>query len=897
MIALLAIFLSLSVAIGQDAPPDAPVVEELPPLLVEPQLLEYVEPTYAQAALDAGVEGSVLVYIEIDPTGAVSLAEVVTGLGYGLDEAALEAARRLRFSPARDETGPVSVGLEFAFGFTLDVGAVEGAEAVDDAVPEEAPAPVTLEGTVQERGSGRLLPAMSVLVVETSQTATTDAEGAFSFRGVPPGSYRVIVSRPGYQDLETTLEIVAGEVTVAALWIKPEGFGAEAVGLYERPKEEITRRTITVEEVRRIPGTFGDPVRVIQNLPGAARSPFGTGVLIIRGQNPEDSAVYVDGIRIPFIYHLGGYVSVLNSDLVETVDYLPGGYGVQYGRSLGGVVDVTTRKEAPEQSRLVWSTDVLDSGGLFEGRLGAKDQHHVGIAARRSYVDLFIPLLLRNTEFVARPRWWDYQVRYHHAGDVWDFTALWFGFNDKLLLSTPSDLPQGSDQDTQGDIGIEYSTHRLLAVIERDLGERWSLRMVPSIGTDFTRTAVGEEFQFDQDQWVATVRVEAPWSPSPELMVAPGVDFLAGWGGFEARFPLNPNSLVGFDPLAEREPWAITGDSFAASPDPYLKALWRPVDGDPERLLVSAGLRGNVVWVQEEYFNVTADPRLALRARLVGEKGFVKTGFGLYQQPPQTFELYNPAEGVGVTLDMERAWSATLGWEQGVGVANHIDAEVFYKYLDRLIVDNPDLVDLATDSFFSNEGVGQVMGLEVIARHEPVDRWFGWISYTLSRSMRNDHPERDGADWWYGCSETPEDPEDLCGWYRFDFDQRHILVALAGYEFPFQIRASAKVQHVTGNPYSPLDTGVYDIDQDTYDGFATGERNSEQLPPFTALDLRVERRFLFKRGRLDLYADLLNVYRGENPEFVSYNYDYTESRYIRGLPFIPSLGFELEFKL
>ena len=53
-----------------------------------------------------------------------------------------------------------------------------------------------------------------------------------------------------------------------------------------------------MEEIRRVPGTFGDPVRVIQNLPGAARSPFGTGALVIRGANPEDSAVYVDGIRI-----------------------------------------------------------------------------------------------------------------------------------------------------------------------------------------------------------------------------------------------------------------------------------------------------------------------------------------------------------------------------------------------------------------------------------------------------------------------------------------------------------------------------------------------------------------------------------------------------------------------
>ena len=85
-------------------------------------------------------------------------------------------------------------------------------------------------------------------------------------------------------------------------------------------------------------------------------------MLIIRGSNPEDSGVYVEGVRIPFIYHIGGYVSVFNPDLIGAVDYLPGNYGAQYGRTTGGVIDVKIKQEAPEQGRLVWSTDLLDSG-------------------------------------------------------------------------------------------------------------------------------------------------------------------------------------------------------------------------------------------------------------------------------------------------------------------------------------------------------------------------------------------------------------------------------------------------------------------------------------------------------------------------------------------------------
>ena len=62
-------------------------------------------------------------------------------------------------------------------------------------------------------------------------------------------------------------------------------------------------------------------------------------------------------------------------------------------------------------------------------------------------------------------------------------------------------------------------------------------------------------------------------------------------------------------------------------------------------------------------------------------------------------------------------------------------------------------------------------------------------------------------------------------------------------------------------------------------------------PSFTIL------KFTFKRWWLETYVDMLNVVRGENPEALHYNYDYTESAPIRGLPFIVSPGIRAEFSL
>ena len=185
-----------------------------------------------------------------------------------------------------------------------------------------------------------------VVVEGTDLEGTTDAAGRFEIRGVPAGMFTVRLLHTGHVPLERKMTFSDGEVTIANLWIRSEAYrDNEVVAIYERKEEEVTRRTLTIEEVKRIPGTFGDPVKVVQTLPGAARSPFGTGLLVIRGSNPEDSGVYIDGIRIPIIYHLTGTTSVISPELIESVDYLPGGYGVQYGRSMGGVVDVKTRSE------------------------------------------------------------------------------------------------------------------------------------------------------------------------------------------------------------------------------------------------------------------------------------------------------------------------------------------------------------------------------------------------------------------------------------------------------------------------------------------------------------------------------------------------------------------------
>lgn len=851
LLPLLLTLLAPAAVAAPEEPPTAQAVE-----IVPPSVQDFVEPAYPEGAKLQGLEARVLLEIAISETGAVLDAAVVEPVGNGFDEAALEAARQLTFTPAQGPDGPLAVTIQFAYGFEL--------------AEEEAPAAINLELRLQDRATRAPLPDLPIRVTAADGTvfsATSDANGAAALRGVPSGAARILVGAEDLKLAEESVTVLDGEVTAATLWVQTSVRDDELLVIGTREQIDVTRRTLTVEEIKRVPGTFGDPVRVIQNLPGAARAPFGTGLLVIRGANPEDSNVYIDGVNVPIIYHLGGYRSVINADLIQSVDYLPGGYGVRYGQSTGGVIDVRTKDTLPDQPQLTIKSDLLDTGVHFQTPIG--DHDAVEFAARRSYIDAFLPIFNANSGgFFILPRWFDYQARWLRRKGPDTISVFLFGYGDLLFVSTPDDFTQGTDPDTQGDISTRYGAHRLVFRWTHEFSDELRFVFQPFLGLDDVAFGLGTTLGIEQSFQTIGLRSSLPWSPSEALTVTPGVDMQFARYEVNLNFPFSITTDT--DPLGEREAFSDTLKGSGAIPDPYLDVRWKPFS-DRDRLMLNPGVRFSSLSANDFGFLWAVDPRLIARLR-VWEGGYLKGGTGLYQQPPENQEL-----GIDESpLVFERAWATEAGFEQALGQAITADVTFFSKDLDRLVVQNPDFDD-ESDPFYTNGGVGRIRGVEILARHAPVGDFFGWVSYTLSKSERNDRPGREDAEW-----------------YLFNFDQTHILTVVAGYDLPWDIGVSSRFQHVSGNPYTPYAGAIYDLDQDSYIGFQSGDFNSERLAPYTALDLRVDKTWTFKGWTLETYADMLNVIRGENPEQLQYNYDFTENTTVRGLPFIPSVGLQAD---
>jgi outer membrane receptor for Fe3+-dicitrate len=318
-------------------------------------------------------------------------------------------------------------------------------------------------------------------------------------------------------------------------------------------------------------------------------------------------------------------------------------------------------------------------------------------------------------------------------------------------------------------------------------------------------------------------------------------------------------------------------DAFIGSAAPY-------VEGDfallSERLHLVPGLRvepqftsisrrlpqqGNAPAVGAYVGDVSLEPRVSARFALTNRVSF-KAAYGRYRQPPAAADL-SPVFGNPLLTP-----SAATHWLFGttVQLASLLSAEttLFYTQSDGLAVRSPASSPLIAQALVAG-GQGRSLGVQVLVRRELANGLFGWIAYTLSRSERQDRP--DGP------------------WRLFDFDQTHVLTALASYELGKGFEVGARFRYATGFPRTPVTGAYYDSRRDLYSP-VLGARNTDRIPSFWQLDVRFAKRWKIGPTELEAYLDVQNITDRTNYEEVVYSADYSQKRYIKGFPILPILG-------
>lgn len=818
---------------------------------VVPPRLSTDSPARYPASVPARAENvSVELILDIDANGAVVKSSVAKSGGPGFDEAALDAAKGLVFQPATRGTRPIASRIRFPYNFP--------------------PPPARLTGRIARRITDTPIAGATVRIRDAAgneRSATTKADGTFEFDNLPAGKTHIHVESARNAPEDDDQELTVGEETNITIrpaplpetpppppppGTEPEEPIQEVRVKGERPPREVTKRTISRAEIFSSPGTNGDALKAVQNLPGVARPPPFGGQLIVRGSAPQDTQTFIDGTNVPIIYHFGGLSSVVPSEMIEKLDFYPGNFGAQFGRGMGGVIDVGLRDpNADGKFHGIFQYDSIDVRLVLQRAIGKG--WSFSASGRRSYFDVWLKLFAGD-EITSAPRYIDYQlmVRKEFNPDH-DFRLTLFGSDDRVEIFGKG--TSGGDFLLGGNINAVISFWRAQARYQNKFGNT-RISAVAAVGQDSITFGFGEDYLVIDAKPISG-RAEISQRLIRQLTVNAGIDVIDTPYEVTARFP--PPERPGAPGGGIGAPALTTiNNGHVYTPGTYGELEIQPLKGT--RLV--PGFRADYTSQTKEW---NYSPRIVARQDLPhdGPRTTVKGGVGYYYQPPQPYEL-DPVFGQSGLL-ANRAIHYSVGIEQELLGHAELGVESFYKDLDRLVVTKN-----------GNRGNGVVYGTEFLLRWKNDPKMFGWVAYTLSRSERRD---------------DPNDPLRL-----FQYDQTHVLTLLLSRAIGDGNRIGGRFRFVSGPLYtSNAYGGVYDADRAAFLPSGSLPLYNARLPPFHQLDIRFERRMKAPPfDNVTPYVDIQNVYYYRNAEGIQYNYNYTKSRPFQGLPQLFIIGARLE---
>ena len=651
------------------------------------------------------------------------------------------------------------------------------------------------------------------------------------------------------------------------------------------PAREVGEAGLSTPELRQIPGAQGDAGKALENLPGVARPGLGGGELVVWGAAPEETRVVVDGMEIPALYHLGGLRSVVHSGFLRTVTLVPGGYGAEYGRGLGGLVRLASRAPpvyASQSYQGELDVDVLDAS--FEAGTAVGNGGGVLAAGRVGYLDRILNGALSSDtrRLFPFPRYRDFQGKVVFAlRDDEKVEVIFLTSSDASSIAgnttTPSSSAEQDRNQSFSRLGVRYL---------RRFSEGSSASLIPFVGWEQTRRQeIAGQGRADESitSTVLGLRGEYGAPLSPRLTLLLGFDGLLTLSGVQrsgsATLPPREGDIVAFgQPIsggASTDTWSASIGNlapYAASestlghwrltPSLRLDGYWiSPSRSTPENGVTPRAGSSRLSWSPAPRLAITHQTGSWLRANLA---------LGLYHQAPSPGDL--SAVFGSPTLGVAHAVHVVAGTDMDVGRHFTVRPTLFYRHMWELVMRNPEQNPPLAQALVQ-DGVGRAFGVQIVLQFSPHPALSGWLAYTLSRSERRHASESS---------------------YRlFDQDQTQVLTFVGKASFRGFV-VGTRFRLATGMPRTPVVGSYLDTTTGQYQPIF-GQQNSIRLPIFYALDLRVEKHFRRRWVDVAPYLEILNLTNRANVEEFAYDEQFASRSNITGLPILAVAGLSVRF--
>lgn len=695
----------------------------------------------------------------------------------------------------------------------------------------------TLTGVVRERGTGD--PIGGAILEVDGQPFVVEPDGRFSV-AAPDGLVSVRVYAAGFDPALLEVQVPLSEPL--RVFLEPGEPPMEVVVESRREVPHVSAQILDRERVEKVPGTYGDPIRLIQSLPGVAATPEfspNAGDIAVRGADPSETRVFLDGVEVPYLFHFQQYASVFHTRLLDEMAFYPSTFGAPYGDATGAIV--WTQSRQPDTERLHggidWST--IMAGGYITAPVGPGV---VSASARRSYADLRES---ESDQYTLWPVFWDYLARYDQdLGSTQHHAALTvFGAGDHYgRYVGDTALLDPLEQEANPELAFNRSFHAVSLRLS-DSFERLELRTSLALVHDDWRAELAAESSQRRREDYGWLRNDAMFTLGERRRLATGLE-------------LKVNALVRqtdsqrFVPeIADEAPLI----AFGAPVDERMVGVHAATWIEPAIELGPATLRpGLRVQADSLSQNLLFDPRLSARVPL-GEVLTLEAAAGRYSQAPSGDAL-SPVTG---DPGLEAGWSdsAQLGVEFVIQERWEVGVEGWGKQLTNVVVERPGEPAEAVN--------GTAWGVEFTSRYRMRERFFSWASLTIG------HAERGGV--------------------PFDYDQPFAVALVGSWDINTRWNAGLRYRYAKGLPYTPIEGGVYNGDADRYDP-VLGDTNAARLPDVQKLDAHLEYSFPLRTWTLVAYLEAGYVPKANNGMYTVYSYDYSQQALVAGPGFLPLVG-------
>ena len=760
---------------------------------------------------------------------------------------------------------------------------------------------VTVSGYVLDSDSGEPVPGAVIYTSDKKSGVSADENGKYSL-AIPSGKVSIFCSSFGYKTFELSRNfrkpvrydfiLVADRTELESAFISSKS-KRDAIKL-----PQIGAKTFDAKITRDLPSFMGeaDIIRVIQMMPGVQAPSEGSTGFSVRGGGIDQNLVLIDGAPLYNSGHFLGFFSVFNSDVVSKADIFKGDFPASYGGRLSSVLDVRTVDGNVNSFGGNASIGLIASKIFVEGPIARRKAGFM-ISARRSYLDLFIPLFGSRVPKGSKLYFYDINAKLH-----WNVSE-----KDRLYLSGYT------GDDVLGLAVKELELDNMIIDFRNLAGSlRWNHVFSSAVRSDATLYAT--DFKGDvsldipnagliykQNVIECGVKYALSWNINPSNKFEAGVAF-ASYGIKPGEVsPVGKNSVIQnvtvpkinavqpslyaqneqkLGPVALR--YGLRLSSFTTT-GPTEQRYFDPVTHElTDTVQVASGKPISTYWGLEPRFSASwsVTDNFSLKASYIRTFQYLQQlVISISGSPIDTWFTCSPNVKPQISDQFSAGVNALL-----FNDAIKVEWNLFYKNNKNTIdiKDNPGLVVNNVDrEGLLRFGKGYACGTEIMLEYD-FGKVNGWVGYTWSRAMYDIPEINDGKP------------------YLSPLNHEHAVNLVCTYDITRRLGVSAQWVFYSGAP-TTFPVGRYKL-KDTYVPIYSS-RNEDRMPDYHRLDVSIswktKRRLEEKRWSGEWNLSVYNAYARHNAWSIAFGYDsekqVTVARKVYLFSVIPSISYNIKF--